>query len=171
MDLTALNNFLIDALSLNRIQQIPWLDLIGLFLLLSGLIIGLGAVTVADMLGMLGKKSPYWCEVFVKTHPVTKALVWLGIFAGILGALIFYREKGLYGAAILQLIIFIPLLLNALYFSLRLNPALEKLIEKPGKKITMPPKLQQKVTASQVISVLTWWSEVFLTVWHLLLQH
>jgi len=38
-------------------QEIPWMDIIGLFIFLSGFIIGLGAVTVIDLHGFLGRKS------------------------------------------------------------------------------------------------------------------
>jgi len=134
------------------------------------LIIGLGSVTVIDMLGVLGKKSSYWTEVAIKAHPVTKAMIWLGIFVGILGAMIFFRDNGINGVVTFQAIIFIPLILNGLYLSLRISPALEKLAEKSAKKITIPPKLQLKIAVSMVFSVVTWWSEVFFLVWYLLLQ-
>jgi hypothetical protein len=35
-------------------------NLLGVFLIISGYIIGLGAVTVIDILGFLGRKSSYW---------------------------------------------------------------------------------------------------------------
>ena len=40
-----------------------WNDIIGLFLLIAGFIIGLGAVTVIDLHGFLGRTSSYWTEV------------------------------------------------------------------------------------------------------------
>lgn len=44
------------------------LDFIGLFIFISGFIVGLGAVTVIGIHGFLGRKSEYWIEVtkFVK---------------------------------------------------------------------------------------------------------
>lgn len=162
--------FITDHLGLQYTNVIPWLDIIGLFLLIAGLIIGLGAVTVIDMLGVLGKKSHYWSEVAIMAHPVTKALIWFGIFVGLLGALIFYRNNGFSGVVTFQALIFIPLVLNGLYLSLRISPALEKLTDKFNKRIIIPPKLQKKIAVSMIISVLTWWTEVFFLGWYLLLQ-
>ena len=48
------------------------LDFIGLFIFIAGFIIGLGAVTVIDIHGFLGRKSAYWTEATIRTHKVTK---------------------------------------------------------------------------------------------------
>jgi len=37
-----------------------WIDIVGFFLFIAGFIIGLGAVTVIDLHGFLGKKSQSW---------------------------------------------------------------------------------------------------------------
>ena len=64
------------------------LDFIGLFIFLAGLIIGLGAVTVIDIHGFLGRKSSYWTEATTRTHKVTKPLIWIGIAFAIIGGII-----------------------------------------------------------------------------------
>lgn len=56
------------------------LDFLGLFLSLSGFVLGLGAVTVIDIHGFLGRKSQYWTEATTRTQKVTKPLIWVGIF-------------------------------------------------------------------------------------------
>ena len=55
------------------------IDIIGLFIILAGFIIGLGAVTVIDIHGFLGRRSNYWTEATTRTHKVTKPLIWIGI--------------------------------------------------------------------------------------------
>lgn len=72
-------------------KTIPWGEVIGLFLFIAGFIIGLGAVTVIDIHGFLGRKSSYWTEATIRTHKVTKPLIWLGMSLAILGGLVFYR--------------------------------------------------------------------------------
>lgn len=61
------------------------LDFIGLFILITGFVIGLGAVTVIDIHGFLGRKSAYWTEATTRTHKVTKPLIWIGIILAIVG--------------------------------------------------------------------------------------
>ena len=53
-------------------------DILGLFIFMSGFVIGLGAVTVIDIHGFLGRKSSYWTEATTRTHKVTKPLIWGG---------------------------------------------------------------------------------------------
>ncbi|MDO8659167.1 MAG: hypothetical protein Q7K54_01055 [Candidatus Parcubacteria bacterium] len=55
------------------------LNFIGLFVFISGFIVGLGAVTVIDIHGFLGRKSSYWTEATTRTHKVTKPMIWVGI--------------------------------------------------------------------------------------------
>jgi hypothetical protein len=52
------------------------LDILGLFLLLSGFIVGLGAVTVIDIHGFLGRKSGYWTEATTRAIRFITALGW-----------------------------------------------------------------------------------------------
>ncbi len=60
-------------------HNVPWFKLIGLFLHLAGFVIGLGAVTVIDLHGFLGRRSAYWTEATTRTHKVTKPLIWAGL--------------------------------------------------------------------------------------------
>lgn len=65
------------------------LDLLGLFVMLAGFVIGLGAVTVIDLHGFLGRKSAYWTLATTRTHKVTKPLIWLGMSLAVIGGFIF----------------------------------------------------------------------------------
>lgn len=73
------------------------LDFVGLFVLIAGFIIGLGAVTVIDIHGFLGRKSAYWTEATTRTHKVTKPLIWIGIFLTIAGGMLLYRHESFSG--------------------------------------------------------------------------
>lgn len=73
------------------------LDFVGLFLLLAGFVIGLGAVTVIDVHGFLGRRSSYWSEATTRTHKITKPLIWIGIVCAIIGGGIFFRENSFTG--------------------------------------------------------------------------
>lgn len=106
---------------MNEIQQI-----IGLFILMSGFVIGLGSVTVIDCLGFLGRKSSYWTEATIRTHKVTKILIWLGLFLGIIGGLVFYKDIGFVWQNIYHLIT-LPIMLFIGYFlSFKVSPFLIK---------------------------------------------
>ena len=70
------------------------MEFVGLYIHLAGFIIGLGAVTVIDLHGFLGRKSPYWTEATTRTHKVTKPLIWLGMTLAIMGAWIFHDRHG-----------------------------------------------------------------------------
>lgn len=143
------------------------LDVLGLFLLLAGYIVGLGAVTVIDIHGFLGRTSNYWSEATTRTHKVTKPLIWLGMFLAILGGLIFFRANysgtpTILGAAALVLI------LNGCFLSFSVSPyLLEK--EKQGKAGELLPKSwQTKIAISLVVSDLGWWGSLLLLVIYLL---
>ena len=51
-------------------DSFTWKEFFGLFIHLAGFVIGLGAVTVIDLHGFLGRKSPYWTEATTRTHKV-----------------------------------------------------------------------------------------------------
>jgi hypothetical protein len=50
------------------------LDLVRLFLLLAGFVVGLGAVTVIDIHGFLGRKSSYFPEKILSLVSLIKRL-------------------------------------------------------------------------------------------------
>ena len=65
------------------------MEIIGLFLFIAGFIIGLGAVTVIDLHGFMGRHSTYWTEATTRTHKITKPLIWMGTILAIIGGIIF----------------------------------------------------------------------------------
>lgn len=147
------------------------LDFIGLFVLIAGFIIGLGAVTVIDIHGFLGRKSVYWTEATTRTHKVTKPLIWIGIILATIGGTIFYRNESFTGVPFVQAVIAILLIINGIFLSFRVSPFLLQQ-EKEGKAGTLLPKsLQRKIMVTLIISDLGWWGGLLLLVFYLMNQN
>lgn len=144
------------------------LDFVGLFMLLSGFIVGLGAVTVIDLHGFLGRKSSYWTEATTRTHKVTKPLIWLGIVLAIVGGTIFFRSESFSGTPLYLAILVVILVINGAFLSFKVSPyLLEK--EKEGKsKELLPSSWQKKITISFIVSFIGWWGALCLVVWHVI---
>ena len=139
-----------------------------LFILLAGFVIGLGAVTVIDCLGFLGRKSSYWTEATTRAHKVTKPLIWVGLTLVIIGGLLFYKDVGLIWNTLYHLIS-LPIMLGVGHFlSFKVSPFLIKR-EKEGKSSEiLPVEWQRKITVAFVLSFVSWWSNLFVLVLYLL---
>lgn len=131
-------------------------NFISLFLIISGYIIGLGAVTVIDTLGFLGRKSSYWTETTIRAHKVTKPLIWLGTFLLLIGSY-FYQNLNPY-----LIYFYIVLVLNGIFLSFYVSPILLDRENKGKQKELLPSSLQIKITISFIISFLTWWGSLLL---------
>jgi len=139
-----------------------WLDVIGLFTLIAGIVIGLGAVTVIDIHGFLGRKSTYWTEATIRTHKVTKPLIWLGIALAIVGGLFFYRNNtGSYIPPI-HAVVALVLIINGLFLSFVVSPFILKREAEGRSKELLPKSLQRKITVSLIVSDIGWWGSLFL---------
>ncbi|MEW6600938.1 MAG: hypothetical protein AB1499_08200 [Nitrospirota bacterium] len=163
-----MESFLFAALQTDG-RPVPWLDIIGIFIFIAGFIVGLGAVTVIDIHGALGRRSAYWTEATTRTHKVTKPLIWIGLGLAITGALITYRHSTLSGIPLLQGIIAIALVLNGLFLSFYVSPYMLKREREGRAQELLPDSLQIKIVLSFVVSFIGWWSEVFLFVWYLVM--
>lgn len=151
-------------------QIINTIDFIGLFMLLAGFIVGLGAVTVIDLHGFMGRKSEYWTEATTRTHKITKPLIWLGIALAIVGGLLFYRNDGMSRIPFYHLVIAIVLILNGCFLSFVISPFLLER-EKQGKqKELLPKSWQNKITVSFIFSFAGWWGSLILLVYYLLMK-
>lgn len=149
-------------------RSVPWTEVIGLFLFIAGFIIGLGAVTVIDVHGFLGRKSSYWTEATIRTHKVTKPLIWIGMFLAIGGGIIFYTSVGFSSVSIVQAVLATILIANGSFLSFYVSP---RLIEREAKRKAgeiLPVDLQRKIAISFIISVVGWWLSLFLLVWYLI---
>jgi Zn-dependent protease with chaperone function len=139
-------------------------EMVGLFLFLAGFIVGLGAVTVIDIHGFLGRTSPYWNEATIRTHKVTKPLIWLGTLLAIVGGTMVYWGEPFTGIPLYHSIIAGALVLNGMFLSLYISPQLLAR-EKTGKaRELLPFSLQWKIAFSLIISDVGWWGALVLLV-------
>jgi len=145
-------------------MPIYYLDIAGLFILIAGYVIGLGAVTVIDIHGFLGRKSSYWTEATTRTHKVTKPLIWIGIGLATIGGIIFYRNETFSSIPYVQLLIAIILILNGLFLSFWVSPFLLKKEAENKSGELLPKSWQNKITVSFLVSFLGWWTSLFLLV-------
>lgn len=143
------------------------LDFFGLFIMLAGFVIGLGAVTVIDLHGFFGMNSPYWTEATIRTHKITKPLIWIGIFFVIIGGSIFYRNSDFTVLIKFQSILTLSLIVNGLFLSFYVSPRLLERESEGRSREILPTSLQRKIAASFVISVFGWWGSLISLVWYL----
>ncbi len=143
-------------------------DIASLFMFLSGFVLGLGAVTVIDLHGFLGRKSTYWTEATTRTHKVTKPLIWAGITLSVLGGIIFYRNEDLQGIPLYHLIVAIILILNGQFLSFKVSPFLLRREKEGRSSELLPSNWQRNITISFIISFLGWWSALLMLVVFLL---
>lgn len=144
------------------------LDLIGLFLFLAGFVIGLGAVTVIDIHGFLGRKSSYWTEATTRAHKVTKPLIWAGITLAVIGGIIFYRNESLTGIPLVHAVIAVALIANGYFLSFKVSPFLLQREEEGKSGELLPSSWQNKIVASLIVSDVGWWVGLVLLAIHLL---
>ncbi len=148
-------------------ESINWIEVIGLFIFFAGFVIGLGAVTVIDIHGFLGRKSSYWTEATTRTHKVTKPMIWAGIMLAIIGGLIFYREQSFAGIPLIHAVIALALIANGYFLSFKVSPFLLKR-EKDGLSgELLPASWQNKITVSLIVSDIGWWGGLLLLVVYL----
>ncbi len=144
------------------------LDFLGLFILLAGFIIGLGAVTIIDIHGFLGRKSSYWSEATIRTHKVTKPMIWAGIILAVIGGFIFYRNEAFAGIPLVHALIAIVLILNGMFLSFKVSPFLLKQEQAGKAKDLLPQAWKNKIIVSLIVSDIGWWSGLFLLVFYIL---
>jgi hypothetical protein len=148
--------------------SINWLDFIGLFVFVAGFVIGLGAVTVIDFHGFLGRKSEYWTEATTRTHKVTKPLIWLGTILAIIGGLVFYREQSFSGIPLAHALIALVLVANGYFLSFKVSPFLLQREAEGKAKELLPQEWQRKILLSLVVSDIGWWGGLALLVVYIL---
>lgn len=144
------------------------IDIIGLFILLAGFVIGLGAVTVIDIHGFLGRTSNYWTEATTRTHKVTKPLIWIGITLALIGGSILYRHEPFAGIPLIHTIIACILIVNGLFLSFKVSPFLLAREKEGHADELLPSSWQHKIIVSLIISDIGWWGGLFLLVVYLL---
>ena len=143
------------------------MEFIGLFIFLAGFVVGLGAVTVIDIHGFLGRKSTYWTETTIRAHKVTKPLIWIGIFLAIIGGFFLYNSEPFRGIAVVHAILAVVLIFNGCFLSFYISPILLKR-EKAGlARELLPKKLQKYIAVSFLFSFAGWWGSLVLLAWYI----
>lgn len=149
-------------------DSFTWKEFLGLYIHLAGFVIGLGAVTVIDLHGFLGRRSPYWTEATTRTHKVTKPLIWLGMTLAILGAWIFHSQHRWTLSLSLQAFLAVVLILNGVFLSFRVSPFLLRREREGRAAELLPLEMQKQITIAFLISFAGWWSALLLTVYQIL---
>lgn len=135
-----------------------------LFILITGYVIGLGAVTVIDLHGFLGRKSSYWTEATTRTHKVTKPLIWIGTTLVWVGIILMYAGNFDQTIPMIHTATMAVLTLNGIFLSFSVSPFLLQREQEGRSRELLPASWQQKITASFIVSVLGWWGSLLLFV-------
>lgn len=137
--------------------------MLSVFVTIAGFVIGLGAVTVIDLHGFLARTSSYWTEATIRTHKITKPLIWVGIILVMAGHALM-SEAGVLSAAALHraLVIGLVLVVNGCFLSFVVSPRLLAQERAGDSRELLPASLQHRITASFVVSFAGWWSLVYL---------
>ncbi len=133
-----------------------------LFVHLAGFIVGLGSVTVIDLLGFLGRESCYWTETTIRAHKVTKPLIWIGMAGAIVGGALWHGSWT--PVSVAQAWIALVLLMNGYFLSFVVSPFLLARESLGCSKELIPTWMQRRIVISFLISFVGWWSALALTV-------
>lgn len=140
---------------------------IALLFLFAGYAIGLGAVTVIDIHGFLGRQSSYWTEATIRTHKVTKPMIWIGIFLLIIGGSLLYIGQAWHWVMLLHIVIASVLLMNGLYLSFVISPALLKREQEGRASEILPKSMQMHITIGLLLSDAGWWISLILFAYYI----
>ena len=135
------------------------------FITLAGFVIGLGAVTVIDVLGWLGRHSPYWTEATTRAHKVTKPLIWLGLLLVLIGSLLLFNSLNFPVSSYFYFGTLSILILNGSYLSCVVSPYLLSREHAGAADQPLPISWQHKIFVSFILSFVGWWSLFLYTVY------
>jgi hypothetical protein len=128
--------------------------------MLAAFTIGLGAVTVIDIHGFLGRTSTYWKVATTRTHKVTKPLIWLGSFLLALGSFLQYGIG-------FELLVVGLLILNGLFLTFGVSRHLLQQ-EAAGKaEELLSSRWQTGIAISFLLSAVGWWGSLLRFLFHL----
>jgi hypothetical protein len=126
-----------------------------------GIIIALGAVTVIDTMGFFSRNDKKKTQGTIAAHHTTKPLIWLGTVIVLVTWVLMIWGQKLEGIYLWKSLLLVVMILNGVFLSFVISPALDKLI---GKSQLLSFGLQIKISISLVISFISWWSFVGLSV-------
>ena len=131
-----------------------------LFFHFVGIIIGLGAVTVIDVMGFFARRSIKKTQETIAAHHTTKPLIWIGTIIVLISWIFILIERGFGEIETIKSVLLVIMILNGCFLSFHISPRLDKMI---GVKELLSKNLQIKIGISFVISFISWWSFVFLS--------
>lgn len=132
---------------------------------MAGYVVGLGAVTVIDLHGFLARTSPYWTEATIRTHKVTKPLIWLGLLLALAGAIWYFSLTTFDDLAYVYLAILGVLMVNGCFLSFYVSPYLLRQEREGSQRELLPISLQIKITISFLFSFTGWWCSFLLLIY------
>ena len=135
---------------------------LSIFIIMAGFIIGLGAVTVIDLHGFLGRTSTYWTEATTRTHKVTKPLIWIGTLLVLVGGILFYQNYSFGLTQKIHAVSIIIMILNGVFLSFSVSPFLIKREVEGKSSELLPSSWQNKIVFSFIISFILWWGNLAL---------
>lgn len=127
---------------------------------MAGLIIGLGAVSVIEVHGLLARRSSYWTEATIRTHKITKPLIWLGLGLALVGGGLLFKGQPLNGIPLYLILDAGVMIVNGCFLSFVVSPGLLRQEAQGRAKDLLPRRLQEKITLSFFVSIAGWWSGV-----------
>jgi hypothetical protein len=139
--------------------DIPWLDILGLFAMMGGIICALGSVMVVTVEALRGRHSEEWAHTAMMTIQATAPVMWLGFFAATLGGLVLYRTSAFTGVGFFQFIIAIIIAINSAYLWFVIRPKFAE----HGATL-----FKRSIAVCLILSFVLWWLQAFLLVWYLL---
>lgn len=144
------------------------MDTWSLFITIAGFIIGLGAVTVIDLHGLFALRSPYWTEATIRSHKITKPLIWIGIMLVLIGQIIAVYA-GLLGALqiMIRFLLILALIINGCFLSFIISPQLLRREREGLQRELLPAAMKKKIALSFIVSVIGWWGLVYMVVAHI----
>jgi hypothetical protein len=155
----------------NIIYKVAYLQLectmyksIALFIFIAWFVVWLWAVTVIDLHGFFARKSSYWTVATIRTHKITKPLIWIWMLLAIVWWAMFYQWQPIEWIILYHLIIALLLIINGIFLSLYISPYLLKKEKVWRDQELLPNKLQAAITISFIVSFLWRWSSLFLLV-------
>lgn len=131
---------------------------------ITGFVIGLGAVTVIESLGFLGQRSGYWTEATIRTHKVTKPLIWLGLTIATIGGVFYYSIIGVSSVTIVHVVLLTMAIVNGSWLTFWVSPRLLERERQGKSKEILPKTWKTVITLSFLVSMVTWWSALVIVI-------
>lgn len=157
-------NVLALKLGLAGTRDVPWLDLLGAFVFVTGLALGFGATAFSLFVELSAGGSARAAG----PQKVAANLAFPAAVVALAGAALLYRETVLSGVAPFQAALVLGILLTHLYLAFRLSRRARRASVPDVPGVPPPPAVTKRLTVSHALSLLCWAGCLLLLVWHAL---